>query len=237
MEQKRALRRFFRRSRFEIAPSADCPPAALAGSSTMPASTVPAGCALNSNEVTTPKLPPPPRIAQNRSSFSRLLSFTLRPSASTTSAHCRSSVSHACARASRGRHRASGHPRRRSTRSRRWRRGHTVEARHSPRPNCNRLPHAPWRRRVDRDGFHGRQIDHDAVVAHGISGHVVTGAAYGKRQVVLACKTHNPCHVVGIAAARDQRWTPVDRDIKTRFGIFIARTHVTRGVIASARVC
>ena len=34
-----------------------------------PAQTTCTGCALKRNEVTTPKLPPPPRIAQNRSGF------------------------------------------------------------------------------------------------------------------------------------------------------------------------
>ena len=39
----------------------------------------------NSNSVTTPKLPPPPRSAQNRSGCSVALARTRRPSASTTS--------------------------------------------------------------------------------------------------------------------------------------------------------
>ena len=38
------------------------------------------------NDVTTPKLPPPPRSAQNRSGFSLSDAVTMRPSASTTSA-------------------------------------------------------------------------------------------------------------------------------------------------------
>src|SRR3989304_5365515 len=47
------------------------------------------GWSLYSKEVTTPKLPPPPRIAQNRSSFSRSLATRRRPSAVTTSAETR----------------------------------------------------------------------------------------------------------------------------------------------------
>ena len=39
----------------------------------------------NSSEVATPKFPPPPRIAQNRSSCSRALAVRNRPSAVTTS--------------------------------------------------------------------------------------------------------------------------------------------------------
>src|SRR3990170_4028575 len=42
-----------------------------------------------SSEVSTPKLPPPPRMAQNRSSFSLSLATRNRPSAVTTSAETR----------------------------------------------------------------------------------------------------------------------------------------------------
>ena len=43
-------------------------------------------CSRYSNDVTTPKLPPPPRIAQNRSVFSSALACTSSPFASTRSA-------------------------------------------------------------------------------------------------------------------------------------------------------
>ncbi len=52
----------------------------------------PTGCSRNWNEVTTPKLPPPPRSAQNRSGFSSALACTSVPSASTTSASSRLSI-------------------------------------------------------------------------------------------------------------------------------------------------
>ena len=52
----------------------------------------PSGCSLNSNEVTTPKLPPPPRSAQNRSGFPRPLTCRSLPSAVTTSAEIRLSM-------------------------------------------------------------------------------------------------------------------------------------------------
>jgi len=41
------------------------------------------GCSFNSNSVTTPKLPPPPRKAQNKSGFSLALARTTEPSAVT----------------------------------------------------------------------------------------------------------------------------------------------------------
>ena len=47
------------------------------------------GCSRNSNDVTTPKFPPPPRIAQKRSSFSPSLATWNLPSAVTTSAETR----------------------------------------------------------------------------------------------------------------------------------------------------
>ena len=57
-----------------------------------PATTVPTSWPRNSNEVTTPKLPPPPRSAQNRSGCSSALAVTNEPSASTTSADSRLSI-------------------------------------------------------------------------------------------------------------------------------------------------
>src|SRR3984885_9040710 len=51
-----------------------------------PAHTICTGYAWNRNDVTTPKFPPPPRIAQNRSVFSFALATANLPSANTTSA-------------------------------------------------------------------------------------------------------------------------------------------------------
>ena len=49
----------------------------------------PMGCNVNRNELTTPKLPPPPRSPQKRSGFSSALAVSTRPSAVTTSAERR----------------------------------------------------------------------------------------------------------------------------------------------------
>ena len=57
-----------------------------------PPTTVSSGCARNVNSVTTPKLPPPPRIAQKRSGFSSALAVTCVPSASTSFAESRLSI-------------------------------------------------------------------------------------------------------------------------------------------------
>ena len=66
--------------------------AASIGHSVGPASTSPTSCRENENDTTTPKLPPPPRSAQNRSGSSDSLVRTSRPSASTTSAAIRLSI-------------------------------------------------------------------------------------------------------------------------------------------------
>ena len=58
----------------------------------------PTGWIANSNSVTTPKLPPPPRSAQCRSGFSFADAFTTRPSAVTTVAETRLSQLSPCLR-------------------------------------------------------------------------------------------------------------------------------------------
>src|SRR6516165_1486541 len=57
-----------------------------------PAQTVWTGCDSKRNEVTTPKFPPPPRTAQNRSVFSSALATTKLPSASTISTESKLSM-------------------------------------------------------------------------------------------------------------------------------------------------
>ena len=57
-----------------------------------PAMTSRTGVPRNSNDVTTPKLPPPPRIAQNRSGCWSALVVMTEPSARTISAEIRLSI-------------------------------------------------------------------------------------------------------------------------------------------------
>src|SRR5881396_3824200 len=59
---------------------------------------LPTGCTRYVNDVTTPKFPPPPRIAQNRSGSSVALAFRIRPSAVTISASSRLSHASPCFR-------------------------------------------------------------------------------------------------------------------------------------------
>ena len=58
----------------------------VAGSITMPPTTAPSSCSLKPSRVTTPKLPPPPRIAQNRSGCEPASTRRTSPSPVTISA-------------------------------------------------------------------------------------------------------------------------------------------------------
>jgi len=64
--------------------------------------------------------------------------------------------------------------------------------------------------RIDGDGAHRREVDHDSVVAHRGAGHVVTPASYGDLEVAVAGETHRCGHVGGAAAAGDQSRAPID---------------------------
>ena len=64
----------------------------VAGSRSMPPTTEGTSCSRNLNRVATPKLPPPPRIAQNRSGWLSASTSRIRPSAVTTSAASRLSI-------------------------------------------------------------------------------------------------------------------------------------------------
>ena len=70
----------------------------VAGRNSMPPTTVPISCMRNRKRVATPKLPPPPRIAQNRSGSFSASTCSTRPSAVTTSAASRSSTVRPCLR-------------------------------------------------------------------------------------------------------------------------------------------
>ena len=63
---------------------------------------------------------------------------------------------------------------------------------------------------VDPHGPHRREVDDDPVVANGGAGHVVASAPYGDLQVVVAGETHGRDHVGGPDASGDQARAPVD---------------------------
>jgi hypothetical protein len=52
---------------------------------------------------------------------------------------------------------------------------------------------------INRDAFHVRQVDHEAVIAHGEAGDVVTGAADGNEQFLhLEVVGHNETNHRGL---------------------------------------
>ena len=180
--------------------------------------TVPTSCSRNRNEVTTPKLPPPPRSAQNRSGCSSALARTTRPSASTTSASSRLSIARPNLRVRWPRPPPSVRPP-----------TPVVEmmplgvARPcSPVARVDLAPRAAAadadrpRRRVDVDLLEGGEVDDDAVVARAQPAAVVAAAADRERQLARAGEGDRRGDVVGVGAARDQRGPAVDHRVVDR---------------------
>ena len=80
---------------------------------------------------------------------------------------------------------------------------------------------------VEAHAAHLREIDDQAVVAHGSAGHVVPTAANGERQLVLVGEAHGGRDVVGVGAARDDGRIPVDHPVPDAAGVVVVR--VARG--------
>ena len=170
----------------------------------MPPSTSVTGCSRYSKDVTTPKLPPPPRSAQNRSGmFGRAGRAELAVGRDDIG---REQVvdrqARACPSASPGRRRASARRCRCWTRCRRsWRvrtpasRGRTRARAHRPAARTVRLCG------IDADALHRRQVDDQAAVVGAIAGRAVAAAAHRQRQVVRSREIHRPLDV-GDAAQR-----------------------------------
>src|SRR6516225_1597146 len=163
------------------------------------------GCALKRNEVTTPKLPPPPRTAQKRSGLSLAFAVTKRPLASTTSTDKRLSMVRPHWRVKWPMPPPSVSP---------------------PIPVVDKIPVgtarpnacAAWSTspntapppastrpllRVDANIIHSRQIDDERIVANAQPCETVAAAANGHDQVVLAAKIDRGDDVRHIAATGD----------------------------------
>ena len=147
-----------------------------------------AACRRNWNRVTTPKLPPPPRIAQNRSGMRRRRRpAASSPSAVTSSAASRSSIVSPCLRARKPTPPPSVMP---------------PIPTEPASPNPVARPCAAGRDRVLAGGEArlgpGRaspasissaacpQVEHDPAVAHAVAGAAVAAAADGELQPVVA---------------------------------------------------
>ena len=172
----------------------------------------PTACSRYSNEVTTPKLPPPPRRPQNSSAFSSSLACTSRPSAVTTSAPIRLSageavLAHQPADAAAEREAGdagAGHEAAGGGEAERLRL--VVEARSRSR----RPARARCGAGIDLDALHRREVDDDAAVDAGEAGDAVPAAADRDGQLLAAGELERADDVGHAGAAGDQRGVAVD---------------------------
>ena len=174
------------------------------GWTTSPDSTSgPTGCSRNSNDVTTPKLPPPPRIAQNRSGCSVSLARTRlavgqyhfgrdqivdrEPEAPAQPAEP------AAERESRNAGGGVDPERRRQAVRPASRAIELAQCRPALDPRASA-------RRVDLDRLHRREIDHQPAIAERVAGDVMSAAANGEDQIVPPGEAAPP-------ARRPRRWS------------------------------
>ena len=185
----------------------------------------PTGCRRYSRDAAIPKLPPPPRTAQNRSAFSSSLTRRTRPSAVTSCTDVRLSraspylpISHPIPP-----------PRVRpaipvldttppvvaSPCS--W-----VSRLNSPQvtPPCARAVRVL---RIHVDAFHQRQVEHQPAINGGASRHIVTAAPHRDFQVQRARQMHRLDDIGDAAAARDQRRPLVHQAVVDFPGFLVAR--------------
>ena len=181
--------------------------------------------AWNSNEVTTPKFPPPPRSAQNRSGWLVSLAVTTSPAAVTTWAetqvvagqsepalqHPHPAVQRQAADAGLG-DLAGGYGQPEQL-------GLVVEVGQGGAAlNPDALAD-----RVDLDAAHQGQVDQQSVVAGAVPGDAVPAAAHRHRQARGAGETHGLDDVGGSQASDDHRRMAVDRCVVDRPGLVVAR--------------
>ena len=196
------------------------------------------GCRRNSNDVTTPKFPPPPRSAQNRSSFSASLAVSALPVGGdhlgrdevvAREADAPRQVADAAAErepahAGRGDDAAG---RREAVRVR-----GVVE--HAPRGAA--LGAGRPGLGIDLNVRHAGQVDDDRVVGGAEAGHAVATAAHGQVELVLARVVHGRDHVVGGRAAHDDARPPVDHRVEDLARLVVAcvarRDHLAADALA-----
>ena len=177
------------------------------------------GWARNVNDVTTPKLPPPPRRPQNRSGFSVALARTCSPVARTTSAATRLSIVRPCGAgqpADAAAERQAGDPgpgddADRHRQPERLRRAIDV-AEGGAGPDADETGVG-----IDLDRVEPPQVQDDPVVDGAVAGDVVAAAADRERQAGRACERDRRRDVgrarrpgrSGAVACRSSRSRPV----------------------------
>ena len=74
---------------------------------------------------------------------------------------------------------------------------------------------------VDLDALHGREVDHEAAIAHRGAGDVVAAAADRHEQIVLARETHRPDDVAGLRTAHDHGGSSIDHAVPDRASLVV----------------
>src|SRR5262245_5148980 len=85
-------------------------------------------------------------------------------------------------------------------------------------PQRPTLDPGPVANGIDAYGPHGREVDHDAVVANGCACDVVASATYRDLQVVVASVTYSRHHIRGADASGDHARTPVNGTVPDSTG-------------------
>jgi hypothetical protein len=163
--------------------------------------------------VTTPKLPPPPLRAQNRSSFSVALTrnqivdchpvFAYQPANSTT--ECQTGNSGLRNDAT-------------------WD-GKTERVSFSVEiaQRCATLHPDYAVMRIYADSPHTREVYNDPLVAESASAHIVSASTYSSQEIVVARKRHRGNDICRSGTLADECWTFVDASIPDPAGTVIAR--------------
>jgi len=76
---------------------------------------------------------------------------------------------------------------------------------------------------IDVDGLHLPERDHQATVAHGVSGDVVAGPEDGEPDAMLSSELHRVAHVPFDPAVHDQTGPTVDHGVPEGSGVVILR--------------
>ena len=150
------------------------------------------GCSRYSKDVTTPKLPPPPRSAQNRSGCSSALAVSTSPSAVTTSNEMTLSQVSPCFRTSQPDAAAEREARDAGLGDDAGRHGQAVDVRLAIELAERRRRAGRGRARalrIDVNALHPRQVDHQAAVAERAAADVVAAAANRHEQAVARART------------------------------------------------
>jgi hypothetical protein len=73
------------------------------------------------------------------------------------------------------------------------------------------------------DAPHGREVDHDPAVVHGVARHVVSTSPHRKRESLIAGEAQRRDHVRRAVALHDQPGPPIDEPILNPARVVVRR--------------